>query len=163
MTPSRSTNANQQTTNAMTSASRWREALVGQGLTNDQRKPTRLGAVTRACALARTRAHACNANHRVGSRWWRCPVVAWAVRPGREWSLRLAETAVNIDWVCSAVRSGFWEATGRAPLGRGRREATRRTGLRLGPPVGPGRHFCAFGANPRAEVGRMNDDTEVTR
>jgi len=38
MIPSRPTNANQPTTNAMYRGSRWRAALLGQGLTNDPRE-----------------------------------------------------------------------------------------------------------------------------
>jgi hypothetical protein len=59
--------------------------------------------------------------------------------------------------------SGFSE---RPPVATrwavGERTRPRRTSLRSRRPGAPGRRFWAFGANPRAEDGPVNDDKEVT-
>lgn len=149
MTPSQRTNANQQTTNAMHSTSRWRTALVRQGLMNDQRKPTRSGELTRA--QARARAHACNANRRVGSRGCAlarrrvaCP--AWPKKPaearGNSHESHRVYCVRRSD--CRPACAGS-EATGRALLRRWPTDAAGAyRGLRPRRHYGPRRRFCAF-------------------
>ena len=53
--------------------------------------------------------------------------------PDRKRQPRPAGTAASIDWVCCADRSGFWEAVGRATLGRGRTDAVGATGTSQSP------------------------------
>ena len=62
------THANPRTTNAINSISRWRGVLVRQGLTHNQREPTRGFELKIVCKwVIRTARRNCN--HRVGSRW----------------------------------------------------------------------------------------------
>jgi len=157
MTLSQPTNVNQQTTNAMHSTSRWRAALVRQGLMNDQCEPTRSGAVTRAWvrppARIPARAHDCNSNHCVGSRW---RYIAW---PSPAWPKKVAQThgkqpraETESDWVVRSRINGRNVARLGPPWANGDDEAYlgyRRAGFR-----GSGGVSGRLGARWRGVVAR---------
>ena len=142
MTPSQRARASQQATNAMHSRPRWRQALVRQWLTPNQREPTRSEATKREgrrpTLHTHSREHGCYSGHRVGLRWRH---LAW---PKKVCLRRRTDRREGKQNSAAHGRVLGREVVRLSPT-VGARTPSGRTGRSPRRPKGPRWRFCAFG------------------